>query len=67
MPEACPVSVPPVMFRAQPLARFRVWAPWAVARLSWSKDVQVETLRSEQLPDDDQVMPTSRNMEVAVA
>ncbi len=40
---------------------------WAVARLSCSKDVQVELLRSEQLPEEDQVMPTWRNIEVAVA
>src|SRR5688572_670088 len=53
------------MFSAQPLARLRVWAPWAVGRLSCSKDVQVGVLRSEQLPEDDQVMPASRNIEVA--
>src|SRR5689334_20394833 len=55
------------MLRAQPLARLRVWAPWAVARLSCSKDVQVGLFRSEQLPEEDQVMPTSRNIWVAVA
>ena len=45
----------------------RVCAPWAVARLSCSNDVQVELLRLEQLPDDDQVMPDCWNIEVAVA
>src|SRR4051794_22302330 len=55
------------MFRAQPLALLRVWAPCAVARLSCSKDVQVALLRSEQPPDEDQLMPEPRNIEVAVA
>lgn len=67
MPLAWPVSVPPVMFRAQPVAPFRVTAPWAVARLSWSKDVQVALLRLEQPPDEDQVIPALRNIVVAWA
>jgi hypothetical protein len=42
VPEAWPVSVPPVMVRPQPLARLRVIAPSIVAWRMPSKDVQVE-------------------------
>lgn len=53
------------MLSAQPVALFSVWAPWALVRLSWSKDVQVETFRSEQPPDDDQVTPDEVKRDVA--
>ncbi|GAA2977018.1 hypothetical protein GCM10020227_52320 [Streptomyces flavovirens] len=35
--------------------------------MSWSKDVQVETLRLEHPPDDDQVIPEELKREVAWA
>src|SRR4051794_23441591 len=55
------------MLMAQPLACLRVTAPCAVAWLSPSKDVQVDTLQLEQPPDEDQVMPAALNIEVAWA
>src|SRR5690242_13790070 len=55
------------MLRAQPLAFLRVTAPWAVVRLSWSKEVQVELFRLVQLPLEDQVIPAERNMDSACA
>lgn len=65
MPLAWPVSVPPVMVTSQAQARLSVMAPLMVSSRTWSKEVQVGLLRSEQPPEEVHFMPAARSLEVA--
>jgi hypothetical protein len=60
VPEACPVSVPPVIVILAPEARFSVVIPSIVLKSTPSRDVHLGFVLSEQLPLEEMEIPTAR-------